>query len=376
MREFVNLMQPAFFHALLEWYQYHRRQFPWRLQPNLYHTWVCEIMSQQTLLKVVLPKFNEFINCLPQIQNLAAAPEQTLRQLWQGLGYYARARNLQKGAKYIVEKYSDQFPRSYLEWKMVPGVGPYSASILASVHFGERVACVDGNVIRVLSRITELTNPWCSSGSKAVNLTAQQFMDSLPKQFNPGDYNQALMELGATVCSKSSPKCLQCPVRQNCQAFLNKTQTQIPIVKPKKEFCTVNLFLILFQNKNLHQLGILKRTGSFLNQTIGFPILDTRENNFPSLTNFLLRQKDFYLQKVSHSITNHKISAFCIFISLPERSLKINCEIPIQVKQEIFEICDEYKNSLEFHHSTALESLLSSSLDKKILTASKVSHLF
>jgi len=289
---------------LLEWYDNHQRLLPWRQEVNIYHTWVSEVMSQQTVLAVVVTKFSEFIKQLPTVYDLAACDEETLRQLWSGLGYYARARNLQKGAKMIVEQLQGHFPQSYEAWLKIPGCGAYTAAAIASICYHEKVACVDGNVIRVVSRLLALSDVWSTSGQS----TIQAYVNSIIPAERPGDFNQAMMELGATICRKSKPLCHQCPLQKHCLAFTNNCIAQCPPKKPRRNSINVDLFALIIWHKPTDTLAFVKRTKGFLANTIGFPLLDTEVSKFESTLNSLPLQIFKPTDRFSHTITHHRIS--------------------------------------------------------------------
>ena len=194
-------------HALLAWYDAHRRDLPWRENTAPYRVWVSEIMLQQTRVAAVLEHYARFLKRFPTVEVLAGAREQSVLAVWSGLGYYHRARRMHQAAKVIVRERSGQFPSSSEDWLELPGIGRYTAAAIASIAFGEPVAVVDGNVERVLARVHGDALPNGSAWDRA-----QALLD--PKR--PGDFNQAMMELGATVCTPKSPQCLLCPVSTLC----------------------------------------------------------------------------------------------------------------------------------------------------------------
>lgn len=193
--------------SLLEWYDTHRRDLPWRREPNPYRVWVSEIMLQQTRVAAVLEHYARWMARLPNVRALATAREQTVLALWSGLGYYHRARRLHQTAKVIVHQRGGEFPRTAEGWRELPGIGRYTAAAIASIAFGEAVAVVDGNVERVLGRLF---------GGAGGAEGAWQRADALLDRTRPGDFNQAMMELGATVCTPRAPQCLVCPLVRWC----------------------------------------------------------------------------------------------------------------------------------------------------------------
>ena len=218
--------------VLLPWYQAHARDLPWRRDQEPYHVWVSEIMLQQTRAEVVCGYYLRFLKELPNIHALAAAPEDVLMKLWEGLGYYSRVRNLQKAARLIAEKYGGHFPTQLDEIRTLPGIGPYTAGAIASVCFETPVAAVDGNVLRVMSRVTALDQPIDLPKVKAK--IAERLTKVYPKGAC-GMFTQAMMELGATVCTPKSPKCTDCPAAPFCRAATAGTQNAFPKRLPKRE---------------------------------------------------------------------------------------------------------------------------------------------
>jgi A/G-specific adenine glycosylase len=215
--------------ALLQWYRASRRRLPWRESPSAYSTVVSEFMLQQTQVSTVLPYFARWMAALPDFPRLAAAPETAVLRLWEGLGYYSRARNLHRLAREVA---AGPLPATAEGWQALPGVGPYTAAAIASIAFSEPVACVDGNVVRILSRLARDATPYrdSASASKALAPLAQELVH--PE--NPGDHNQAMMELGATVCRRSAPACPVCPVRTFCAAAREGDPGAYPRLEAKR----------------------------------------------------------------------------------------------------------------------------------------------
>ncbi len=200
--------------ALHGWYRTHARQLPWRDAPSAYKTVVSEFMLQQTQVKTVLPYFARWMQELPTFASLAAAPESRVLKLWEGLGYYSRARNLHRLAQAVAAM--PELPRTRDAWLELPGVGPYTAAAITSIAFGAPAACVDGNVVRILARLTADATAFRDSATAAKAFTP--LAEALLDPAHPGDHNQAMMELGATVCIRQNPLCLTCPVRSYCTA--------------------------------------------------------------------------------------------------------------------------------------------------------------
>lgn len=217
---------------LLRWYDTARRHLPWREDVSPYRTWVSEIMLQQTRVSAVIPYFERFMEELPTVDALASAEEAQLLALWQGLGYYSRARNLQKAAKTIVGDLGGKFPDSYEELLKLTGVGEYTAGAIASIAFHRPVPAVDGNVLRVVARLSD-----CSDNilNESVRRRFREELEKVIPHDRPGDFNQALMELGALVClPNTEPKCEVCPCREFCLAYARGHQTALPVREKDK----------------------------------------------------------------------------------------------------------------------------------------------
>ncbi len=215
--------------ALLAWYQRTRRTLPWRETPSLYGTVVSEFMLQQTQVKTVLPYYARWLGELPDFASLAAAPESKVLHLWEGLGYYSRARNLHKLARHLNALPS--IPRDQAAWMEMPGIGPYTSAAITSIAFGTPAACVDGNVVRILARLSADATAYrdSASASKAMATLAGKLLNTRA----PGDHNQAMMELGATLCTRQNPQCLLCPVAAFCEARRLGTPEAFPVLAAK-----------------------------------------------------------------------------------------------------------------------------------------------
>lgn len=217
---------------LLEWYRDNARILPWREDPTPYHVWVSEIMLQQTRVAAVLDYYARFMAELPDVAALAAVPEQRLMKLWQGLGYYSRARNLQTAARQIMEEYGGVFPSQYDQVRALKGVGDYTAGAICSIAFKQPVPAVDGNVLRVVARINgDQRDITAQSTKRAI---ADQLSPIIPLHA-PDKFTQAMMELGATVClPNGAPQCQRCPARDFCVAYAQDSWGRIPVKAPKR----------------------------------------------------------------------------------------------------------------------------------------------
>lgn len=217
---------------LLSWYDGHARILPWRENPTPYRVWVSEIMLQQTRVEAVKPFYQRFMEELPDISSLSQCPEEKLLKLWEGLGYYNRVRNLQKAARILMEKYGGEMPQDYQAVLDLPGIGSYTAGAVLSISYGVPVPAVDGNVLRVISRV-ELNEE--DILKQSVKKRVEEDLKGIMPVERAGDFNQALMELGATVCVPNGPaKCGECPLAEICLAHQNHMEAELPRKAPKK----------------------------------------------------------------------------------------------------------------------------------------------
>ena len=221
-----NETKRYFSEHLLAWYVRHKRDLPWRKSNNPYHIWVSEVMLQQTRVETVIPYFRRFIDKFPTVETLANAPEEEVLKAWEGLGYYSRARNLQAAVREVQERYGGVVPDSKEDLSSLKGVGPYTAGAILSIAYNKPEPAVDGNVMRVLSRFFLVEDDIAKPATRAK-------METLAKELIPegkaGDFNQALMELGATVCTPKSPHCLVCPVTERCAGRIEGVAERLPV---------------------------------------------------------------------------------------------------------------------------------------------------
>ena len=221
--------------ALLDWFYKNHRILPFREDPTPYHVWLSEVMLQQTRVSAALPYYERFLAALPDIPALAACEEEKLHKLWEGLGYYSRVRNLQKAAKIVCEQYGGQLPADYAALRALPGIGDYTAGAIASISFGIPVPAVDGNVLRVMTRLTDCHDDISDPKTKrAVRAALAEVMPEEPADIRI--FNQAMMELGATLCGpNTAPRCDDCPVSGLCLGRQRETAETLPVKKAKKE---------------------------------------------------------------------------------------------------------------------------------------------
>ena len=230
---------------LLHWFWANHRVLPFRSDPTPYHVWVSEIMLQQTRVSAAVPYYERFVQELPDIPALAACEEERLLKLWEGLGYYSRVRNLQKAARIVCEQYGGQLPGDLAALKKLPGIGDYTAGAIASIGFGIPAPAVDGNVLRVFARLYNDEGDIMQPAVKAA--TTQKVMAQQPAEV-PGDFNQALMELGALVCTPGQPDCAACPLQALCLGRQSGNPARLPQKAPKKARKKCELTLCLAQD--------------------------------------------------------------------------------------------------------------------------------
>lgn len=220
---------------LVRWYRSHERAFPWRSDPSPYRVWVSEIMLQQTRIEAALPYFERFMSALPTVRDLAEADEDVLLKLWEGLGYYSRVRNLQKAARQIMADHGGQLPQTYEELLILAGVGEYTAGAIASIAFGQRVAAVDGNVLRVMARLLDEDGDVMKP---AIKKRLSAIVNDIVPADDPSGFNQGLMELGETICLPNTmPHCEKCPIRAHCAVAGTERAAELPTraaAKPRK----------------------------------------------------------------------------------------------------------------------------------------------
>ena len=296
---------------LTHWYSNNKRELPWRQTKDPYRIWLSEIILQQTQVRQGMPYYMSFVEQFPSVFDLAKAKESTVLKLWQGLGYYSRARNLHASAKYIANELEGKFPNNYKDLLKLKGVGDYTASAIASICFNEVTAVVDGNVYRVLSRYFGISTPINSSkGAKEFKKLAQELIDSN----NPAEFNQAIMEFGATHCKPQNPNCDVCPFNRGCIAFNTNRILELPIkiksAKAKKKYFN---FLVLISEDNRTVLE--KREGKGIWQNLyQFPLVETNKNVNANVLEVLIKEHylldamSFDLSLYNKDVIIHKLS--------------------------------------------------------------------
>ena len=266
-----DIQNPKIRRILADWYAVNKRELPWRQTKDPYKIWISEIILQQTRVNQGLDYYIRFIKRFPDVKSLAESDEQEVLKYWQGLGYYSRARNLHKAAKIIQNHFNGTFPNNYKEIISLPGIGEYTAAAISSFAFNLPFAAVDGNIFRVLSRLTGDDTPIdTSSGKKLFTETAQNLLD----KSEPGIHNQAIMEFGALQCTPSSPNCTSCPLQIFCVAYKQKTTALLPVKKGKTKVTTRYFNYLFIKNDKFTYLQ--KRTGKDIWMNLyEFPLIET-----------------------------------------------------------------------------------------------------
>ena len=252
--------------ALLEWFRQSKRDLPWRRERTPYRVWVSEVMLQQTQVRTVIPYFERWLERFPDAHALAKAPLDEVLKAWEGLGYYRRARLLHAGAQEVVRRYGGRLPERYEALLQLPGIGTYTAAAIASLAFGEDVLAVDGNVKRVAARLFALPGVVTEKAAKGT------LLPHLPRG-QAGDFNEALMELGATVCTPKTPLCSRCPVSGDCTAFQRGQVADFPEPKPKKKVPHVKRYALLYRRGDSLYLRQRDRD-EMLGGLWGFPLTE------------------------------------------------------------------------------------------------------
>lgn len=262
----------SFRRTLLNWYDNEKRDLPWRRTKNPYHIWISEIMLQQTQVVTVIPYYERFLDWFPTIESLANAPEEKLLKAWEGLGYYSRVRNMQKAAQEIMENFGGVFPDNHKDILSLKGIGPYTAGAIASIAFGLPEPAVDGNVMRVMARLFEVNY---DIGDPKNRKIFQAIMEVLIDPERPGDFNQALMDLGTDIESAKNPRPDESPIRFFNAAYLHGTYDKYPIKLPKKKPKPIQIQAFVIRNSDGDFLMEKNLDGRLLGGFWSFPIMET-----------------------------------------------------------------------------------------------------
>ena len=323
---------------LLNWYDTNAREMPWRISPSdriagvtpdPYHVWLSEIMLQQTTVATVKSYFNKFISKWPTLEKLAQANEGEVTGAWAGLGYYARARNLLKCAKIVSSDYGGKFPSDYKTLLKLPGVGPYTAGAIASIAFDKKEVVVDGNVERVISRLFDIKIPLPESKKEITKIAT-----NLTPSVRPGDYAQAVMDLGATVCTPISPKCLVCPLQQHCLSYKNGSQNLVPYKRKKEKKPTRYGYMYIAKRTDDAYLLERRPDKGLLAGMLGWPTSEWSQN--PDESPPIVSEWKTYRTKIRHTFTH-----FHLEITLKTAFVNLNCK----PKKGFFALVGEFNSN-------------------------------
>lgn len=278
--------------SLVDWYSINKRDLPWRTNPKPYNVWLSEIIFQQTKIEQGIGYYERIVNKFPSVYDLARASEDEVLKAWEGLGYYSRARNLHHSAKVIVNDFNGDFPKEYKDILALKGVGPYTAAAISSIAFEEPYPAIDGNVLRVASRLFLIQNPIDAISTRK---RIEEELNSIIDFVNPGDFNQAMMELGALVCKPQKPLCDQCPVSHHCLAFKENLQSELPIKKKKVKVKEVFFNFLVFHTES--SILIEKRKDGIWKGMYQFPL---KEDN-------LIQEDEIIIEYIQSVFSNKKL---------------------------------------------------------------------
>jgi A/G-specific adenine glycosylase len=322
----LSIKMNLFIHRIYTWYEANKRDLPWRQTSDPYKIWISEIILQQTQVIQVLGYYQKFINQFPTVYYLAESSENKVLKLWQGLGYYSRARNLYYSSKIIVNKFNGVFPNDYKSIIELKGIGEYTASAIASIAFNQPYAAVDGNIFRFLSRYFKISTPINSTpGKKEFHNIAQEILNTK----DPGMHNQALMEFGALQCTPVNPNCNLCPVNDTCLAYNNKLVPQLPVkIKKEKQKNRYFYYFILEESNSIYLQQ--RKANDIWEKLYEFPLIETITDNSPeeifNSSEFKNLTKEFVFEvqnissKVIHNLSHQKIHTRFIYIHIIEKN--------------------------------------------------------
>ncbi|GAB4028365.1 A/G-specific adenine glycosylase [Spirosoma koreense] len=355
----IKPIEATFAPVLERWYEHHKRDLPWRHTRDPYSIWLSEIILQQTRVAQGKPYYERFLAAYPTVGDMARADERELLRLWQGLGYYSRARNLHQTARYVTDSLGGKFPGSYQELLKMKGVGAYTAAAIASFAFGERVPVVDGNVYRVLARVFGIAEDiTTTTAKKTFAALATRLIQAAD---DPATYNQAIMEFGAIQCTPVAPDCLLCPLQQQCVAYLTGQQHRLP-VKAKKAPVRERFFTYLvFRNNG--KLAIRERTARDIWQNLhDFYLIETDEPK--------TELRDLVMPKPLQECVSHGVLA-----APPMESIQLLSHQRIRAKFYLIDLPDSARNGLptDLHWYSADEV---NHLPKPVLITNYLEKLF
>ncbi len=302
-----NMNISAFQHDLLTWYHENKRELPWREDQDPYKIWVSEIMLQQTKVDTVIPYFERFIEKFPTPEALAEAEEQDVLKAWEGLGYYSRARNLQNAVREVVSSYGGKVPDNEKELGDLKGIGPYTKGAILSIAYNQPVPAIDGNVMRVFSRLLMIDEDISLQRTKKL---VDEKLRNIISTEDPASFNQAIMELGALVCTPRSPGCLLCPVQAHCEAFSHGREKELPIKAKAKKQREVAYAVLLIRNKENEYLIEKRDEKGLLANLWQFPMVPLAANSLNQVEEWIYKHYGLHVQlnkklgKLKHVFTH------------------------------------------------------------------------
>lgn len=305
------------------WFNHHQRPMPWRKTTDPYAIWLSEVMLQQTQVATVIPYYSRFLQQFPNIHALAAAPLDKVLKLWAGLGYYRRAKSLHQAAQIIASTYHGIFPCRYDDILKLPGIGRYTAGAIASIAFHEKVPVLDGNVMRVLTRLLMIRD---NIAKPQTQRRLWQIAQALVPQTNPGDFNQAMMELGATVCTPTHPRCESCPLKSFCKARQRNLQNQLPVTQRKAPTPHIKMAAVVIDSPQGHLLA-QRKAGGLWEHLWEFPAFELPRHNAATASQRLLKLTglNIKLKRLTTSVTHqltHRHLEFTIFVGTSKSKRK------------------------------------------------------
>lgn len=304
---------------LIAWFLTYRRELPWRNTINPYRVWVSEVMLQQTQVSTVIPYFKRWMDLFPTLESLANSPLTIVLKAWEGLGYYSRARNLHRGAQQVMEKYQGRLPSDEKSLLEISGIGPYTCSAIRSFAFQEKCSLIDGNVKRVISRLFELNLDFSKLSDYN---TIKGLLDNLIPEKDHWIFNEALMELGALICSPQKPLCLSCPLQKDCGAFTNSHPEDFPLKKERKKTIYLHRLIFLFQHES--EILLKQESSKLMKDLYQFFYTEAYSSFELDLSSFswasYVKQIES-LPFVKHAYTHHQVTLYPYWIKLHQKIL-------------------------------------------------------
>lgn len=323
----VEYSPEQFNQSVLHWFDKHgRHDLPWQKNKSAYHTWISEVMLQQTQVATVIPYFHRFIDRFPDVTSLARAEIDEVLHLWTGLGYYARARNLHKAANQVCELHQGEFPLSVDELEALSGIGRSTAGAILSISSGRRAAILDGNVKRVLARFYAVEG-WAGKSSIAKELWA--YAEQNTPYSRAGDYTQAMMDLGATLCTRSKPKCEICPILTGCQAKALSRVSEFPYPKPKKTIPVKQTYMLLIENKAGNTLLYQRPPSGLWGGLWSLPQIADLRDAEQELRLAIDSESAILLEPIRHTFSHFHLDITPVSIQLTKNPSHINESAPI-----------------------------------------------